>query len=55
MPSTVIRSVEIRDARFPLEAGAGADAVHLAPMYSFAVTLLQSGGQAHGTGLALTL
>jgi L-fuconate dehydratase len=51
----VIRSVETRDARFPLEAGAGADAVHSAPEYSFAVTLLRSDGQAHGTGIALTL
>jgi len=51
----VIRSVETRDARFPLEAGAGADAVHSAPEYSFAVTLLCSGGEAHGTGIALTL
>ena len=55
MSSLEIRSVETRDARFPLEAGAGTDAVHSAPVYSFAVTLLRSGGQANGTGLALTL
>jgi L-fuconate dehydratase len=53
--SLVIRSVETSDVRFPLEAGAGADAVHSAPEYSFAVTLLRSSGQAHGTGIALTL
>jgi L-fuconate dehydratase len=55
MSAHVIRSVETRDARFPLPAGAGSDAVHSDPEYAFAVTLLRSGGDACGTGIALTL
>ena len=55
MPAHVIRSVETRDARFPLPEGAGSDAVHSDPEYAFAVTLLRSDREACGTGIALTL
>jgi L-fuconate dehydratase len=49
-----IESIETRDVRVPLPAGAGSDAVHSESEYGFAVTLLQS-GNISGTGLALTM
>lgn len=55
MPSHVIRAVETRDVRFPLPVGAGTDAVHSPPVYSFAVTLLRCGPEVCGTGIVLTL
>lgn len=54
MPSTIISRVRSRDTRFPLADGAGADAVHSAPQYSFAVTEIQA-GDLQGTGIVLTL
>jgi L-fuconate dehydratase len=50
-----IISLETRDARFPLDAGAGSDAVHSGSEYAFATTLLSSSGGLYGTGIALTL
>src|ERR1700676_902080 len=50
-----IISLETRDARFPLDAGAGSDAVHSGSEYAFATTLLSSNGGLYGTGIALTL
>jgi L-fuconate dehydratase len=50
-----IISLETRDARFPLHAGAGSDAVHSGSEYAFARTLLSSSGGLYGTGIALTL
>jgi L-fuconate dehydratase len=50
-----IISLETRDARFPLHAGAGSDAVHSGSEYAFATTLLSSNGGLYGTGIALTL
>jgi L-fuconate dehydratase len=44
-----------RRARFPLDAGAGSDAVHSGSEYAFATTLLSSSGGLYGTGIALTL
>ena len=41
--------------RFPLEQGAGSDAVHSGAEYAFAVTLLASGEKIFGTGIVLTL
>jgi L-fuconate dehydratase len=49
-----IESVETRDVRIPLPAGAGSDAVHSESVYGFAMTLLRSGGIS-GTGLVLTM
>jgi L-fuconate dehydratase len=50
-----ITSLEARDVRFPLEHGAGSDAVHSGAEYAFATTLLASDGKAFGTGIVLTL
>jgi L-fuconate dehydratase len=50
-----IQKITTRDVRFQLEAGAGSDAVHSAPEYSFAVTQLTSDTGLQGTGLVLTM
>lgn len=50
-----IEAVETRDLRFQLEPGAGSDAVHTSPEYSFAVTHLKLDGGLRGTGLVLTM
>jgi L-fuconate dehydratase len=55
MPSITIRSLDTRDARFPLHDGAGADAVHSNPVYAYAVTLLHTDSPHMGVGLAFTL
>ncbi|MHB8522197.1 MAG: enolase C-terminal domain-like protein [Limisphaerales bacterium] len=44
-----------RDARFPLDHGAGSDAIHRDPVYSYAVLLLQDAAGRVGSGLAFTL
>jgi L-fuconate dehydratase len=44
-----------RDCRFPLEAGAGSDAIHRDPVYSYAATLLEDQSGRSGTGLTFTL
>ncbi len=41
--------------RFPLEHGAGSDAVHSGAEYAFATTLLASDDKVFGTGIVLTL
>jgi len=51
----LIRAVSTRDARFQLEPGAGSDAVHSEPEYSFAVTYLTLNTGLRGTGLVLTM
>ena len=51
----MIRQVEIRDARYQLAAGAGSDAIHKNPQYSYAVTCLSNGNGLVGTGLAFTV
>lgn len=51
----MIKSIDIRDVRFPLEKGAGSDAIHRDPTYSYAVTLLRDDNGHTGTGLAFTL
>ena len=51
----LIKAVSTRDARFQLEAGAGSDAVHSSPEYSFAVTYLTLDSGLRGTGLVLTM
>src|SRR5579864_8216613 len=50
-----IASLETRDVRFPLELGAGSDAVHSGREYAFATTLLRSDNSLFGTGIVLTL
>ena len=50
-----ITSLETRDVRFPLEHGAGSDAVHSGAEYAFATTLLGSDEKIFGTGIVLTL
>ena len=50
-----ITSLESRDVRFPLEQGAGSDAVHSGAEYAFATTLLATDGSLFGTGIVLTL
>ena len=51
----MIKSIEIRDARFALEKGAGSDAIHRDPTYSYAVTNLIDDSGLVGTGFAFTL
>lgn len=50
-----IISLQTRDVRFPLEQGAGSDAVHSGAEYAFATTLLASEEKVFGTGIVLTL
>jgi L-fuconate dehydratase len=50
-----ITSLETRDVRFPLERGAGSDAVHSGAEYAFATTLLACDDKVFGTGIVLTL
>jgi L-fuconate dehydratase len=51
----LIKAVSTRDARFQLEPGAGSDAVHSSPEYSFAVTYITLDSGLRGTGLVLTM
>lgn len=50
-----ITTISADDRRFKLEAGAGSDAVHSNPVYSFAVTRLTLDSGVSGTGLVLTM
>ena len=52
---TTVQRITTVDARFPLEDGAGSDAVHTDPEYGYGVTLLQSDTGAVGTGITYTL
>lgn len=51
----MIHRIEIQDARFALEKGAGSDAIHRDPIYSYAVTNLKDDSGIVGTGFAFTL
>ena len=51
----MITRTSVRDARFPLTGGAGSDAIHRDPVYSYAVTMLEDNRGRTGTGLAFTL
>lgn len=51
----MITKINIRDERFPLNGGAGSDAIHKEPVYSYAVTELIDDTGIVGTGLAFTL
>lgn len=55
MPSCVIERIAAFDKRYPLPPGAGSDAVHTNPEYSFAVTQLQTSSGHSATGITLTL
>lgn len=50
-----IKTISAADRRFKLEAGAGSDAVHSNPVYSFAVTQLTLDAGVTGTGIVLTM
>jgi L-fuconate dehydratase len=50
-----IEKVEVEDRRFPLDGGAGTDAVHSITEYAFAVTRLATDSRVSGTGIVLTL
>jgi L-fuconate dehydratase len=51
----MITQITTSDTRFPLGPGAGSDAIHRDPVYSYAVTLLHDDHGHTGTGLAFTL
>ena len=51
----MITNIIIKDRRFPLEKGAGSDAIHRDPIYSYAVTELHDDSGLSGIGLAFTL
>lgn len=51
----MIKKIEVYDRRFPLNKGAGSDAIHRDPVYSYAVTELQDSSGIKGTGFAFTL
>jgi L-fuconate dehydratase len=50
-----ITNISAQDRRFKLEAGAGSDAVHSDPVYSFAVTRITLDSGLTATGLVLTM
>jgi L-fuconate dehydratase len=50
-----ITRISAQDRRFKLEAGAGSDAVHSDPVYSFAVTHITLDSGLTGTGIVLTM
>jgi L-fuconate dehydratase len=51
----MIRAIKVSDKRFPLNGGAGSDAIHRDPIYSYAVTELTDDSGITGTGFAFTL
>lgn len=51
----MITKTTVQDRRFPLRNGAGSDAIHRDPVYSYAVTTLQDSSGVAGTGFAFTL
>jgi len=51
----MIKKISIRDLRFPLSKGAGSDAIHRDPVYSYAVTELHDESGLIGTGFSFTL
>jgi L-fuconate dehydratase len=51
----MIKSTTISDKRFPLSGGAGSDAIHRDPVYSYAVVQLIDEDGTIGTGFAFTL
>lgn len=50
-----ITDVSMRDVRYPLKPGEGADALHTDSIYAYAVTHLYTDNNLEGIGIALTL
>ena len=50
-----IHSIEVSDKRFDLAEGAGSDATHTNPQYSYAVCILKTNTPTEGIGLSFTL
>lgn len=50
-----IQQITTRDVRYPLQEGAGADAIHSNPEYSYAVCQLHTGTATTGVGFGFTL
>lgn len=55
MKSIVIKDIIVEDKRFPLDAGAGSDAVHTVPQYSYAVCRIKTDCNIEGVGITFTL
>ncbi len=51
----MIKNITVRDVRYKLEKGAGSDAIHQDPLYSYAVTNLIDDSGITATGFAFTL
>lgn len=51
----MIQQTYTKDVRYPLGHGAGSDAIHRDPVYSYAVTVLKDDSGLTGMGLAFTL
>lgn len=51
----MIKNIQVADKRFPLGSGAGSDAIHRDPVYSYAVANLIDDSGITGTGFAFTL
>ncbi|HEX6849372.1 MAG TPA: mandelate racemase, partial [Chitinophagaceae bacterium] len=51
----MISKIRIADKRYPLAGGAGSDAIHRDPVYSYAVTDLIDDSGITGTGFTFTL
>ena len=52
---TTITHITTRDTRFPLQDGAGSDAVHDINVYAYPITELHSEAGLQGSGIVLTL
>lgn len=55
MKEIKITGISVEDRRFPLENGAGSDAVHTVPVYAYAVCRLKTDTALDGVGIAFTL
>ena len=51
----MIQKISVHDIRYKLKNGAGSDAIHLDPLYSYAVVILHDDSGLTGTGFAFTL
>ncbi|UZD24393.1 enolase C-terminal domain-like protein [Algoriphagus halophytocola] len=51
----VIKRCQANDMRFELQDGAGSDAIHVNPVYAYAVCKLETDSNHEGVGLAFTL
>ena len=53
--TSLIKKIVTRDVRYKLPSGAGTDAIHTTPIYSYAVCKLETDDNLEGIGLAFTL